>query len=379
MGHLASPVRLYVFGPVIRTATTGELILMAECEQIRGVQRLTIKRRSMQGYAERFASLRASIESGYPPYAEEDVRAAGEELYGLIIRGNTKEVLDKAVGTEYHFRPLELFFEDEQLASWPWEYAFNEKFLIESLYPISRGMFSRTPSVVKLLDVKKVRVLILLGVHPNDPEADPQKQIDYISRALNPNRFELCPIQIRAVTDIGRQFYVGEFHVIHYFGHGGFDLGRKQGYLEFEGATEASPRCYADQFAEAVAGKGVRLVFLNACETARSAVGIPLARSSMAAALLNEGVPAIIAAQFSTPASGAHLFAESTYKALAASQTLFEAVRAGRQAMRGARHSRFFDWGIPVLYTTDPNNVLFPPPNLLKPLQGPEAAGSTLL
>jgi hypothetical protein len=84
------------------------------------------------------------------------------------------------------------------------------------------------------------------------------------------------------------------------------------------------------------------------------------ARSSIAAALLDRGVPAVIAAQFSLPENSAHFLAASIYNTLLTGKPIGDAIRDGRNAMSLSTSAQFFDWGIPVLYTTNPSQIILP-------------------
>jgi hypothetical protein len=162
--------------------------------------------------------------------------------------------------------------------------------------------------------------------------------------------------------DLDKKIQSNKYDILHYFGHARFDDGKEEGYLKLE-RPEAEPfRLYANDFAMMFANKKIRLVFLNGCETGRNSKNEDPARSSIAAALLARGVPAIIATQFSIPDVTAHYLSNTTYNSLLTGQPLVEAMRNGRRAMRFSEQSRITDWGIPVLYTTDPELIIFPKP-----------------
>lgn len=77
------------------------------------------------------------------------------------------------------------------------------------------------------------------------------------------------------------------------------------------------------------------------------------ARSSIAAALLDRGIPAVVASQFSLPDNSAHFLASTIYNALLTGKPIGDAIRDGRNAVSFADAAKFFDWGIPVLYSTN--------------------------
>jgi hypothetical protein len=121
-------------------------------------------------------------------------------------------------------------------------------------------------------------------------------------------------------------------------------------------------RYYANRLAGLLLGKSVRLVFLNACETAKGAEDCDPARSALAAAILGRGIPAVIATQFLMPDTSAHFFSAHIYEALASGASLVQAMRDARQVMDYGTMGKPADWGIPVLFAAYPDLVIFPKP-----------------
>jgi hypothetical protein len=150
------------------------------------------------------------------------------------------------------------------------------------------------------------------------------------------------------------------YHIVHFFGHGGFDFTVAKGYLNIVRQDLTSTRLYADVFAQVLRGHGTRLVFLNACESGRGRPEEALNYCAVAGALLDYGVPAVIAAQYSIPAVSAPYLSCMIYNLLVLGKPLVRAIQKGRLALRLVKDQRFFDWGIPVLYTSQPEMKLFP-------------------
>jgi hypothetical protein len=109
-----------------------------------------------------------------------------------------------------------------------------------------------------------------------------------------------------------------------------------------------------------LADRGIRLVFLNACKSAVNDPTSNPARSSIAAALLDRGIPAVVASQFSLPDNSAHYLAATIYNTLLTKRSISHAMRDGRNAIKFADEAKFFDWGIPVLYSMNPDQVVLP-------------------
>jgi hypothetical protein len=104
---------------------------------------------------------------------------------------------------------------------------------------------------------------------------------------------------------------------------------------------------------------GVRLVFLNACQSAERQTAYPWA--GVAGALVAHEVPAVIGMQAPVETFAAVSFASAFYGALFSGLSLDEAVSVGRLAMlRPLDQPYFAEWGVPVLYSRLADGVLFP-------------------
>jgi hypothetical protein len=140
------------------------------------------------------------------------------------------------------------------------------------------------------------------------------------------------------------------FHVLHYMGHGSFDPESGEGSLSW-GALDDKAELSGAHLATTLKDAGaLRLVVLNACDTARTTVGSggsPFA--GVATALLQAGIPAVAAMQ--SPIGDAHAIAFSSafYGRLALGRPLEEAITEGRHAIFSLRPQEI-DWAIPVLF-----------------------------
>ena len=147
--------------------------------------------------------------------------------------------------------------------------------------------------------------------------------------------------------------------VFHFSGHGSAD-----------GIVLAAPGgggsvVAADRLAEMVQAKGVRLVVMGACDTGRRAGHDRMGHNvwgGVAAALVERGIPAVVAMQFTIGDRRAAAFAAALYRALVGGLTVDEAVALGRTAIRTAStgdRADVRDWAVPVLYLRDHGGRLF--------------------
>lgn len=103
----------------------------------------------------------------------------------------------------------------------------------------------------------------------------------------------------------------------------------------------------------------VRLVILNACETAKTSTYD--AFLGVAPALINVGIPAAIAMQFPMPDASAIIFSEEFYRSLAKDYHVDAALTETRIAMAERIGIDRIDWGIPILFMRSPDGMLFRP------------------
>lgn len=153
------------------------------------------------------------------------------------------------------------------------------------------------------------------------------------------------------------------FDVVHFDGHGVYDRKVGLGGLCFEDANEteklekrAMQLIHAERLAEVMRDHRIPLVFLEACQTAKTEED-PTA--SVAAKLLEEGVTSIVAMSHSVLVETARRFVKAFYQELAQGKRVGAAMIAGQRELHrdsyrgrvmGAGELRLQDWFVPVLY-----------------------------
>lgn len=177
-------------------------------------------------------------------------------------------------------------------------------------------------------------------------------------------------------------------HIVHFAGHGSFEVEMGEDYGTFEGKGSLlfeTPEGEADSRpAEEVAlnlnQTGVRLVVLAACEGGK--VDGVRAWSGIAPALARSGIPAVVAMQFRVRDDKALAFSRRFYEHLADGGSIDSAVTAARLAMFDANDAYGRDWGAPVLYLNAGDSEPFPQPEAedleAMPLTGRFAANAAL-
>lgn len=371
MEHRLSSFRLHILGSL--GDYMQPLVTFAEFNNSRAVERIQLNKARVDGLAERIRALHEFIETSSPAWDDNELSDLGGQLFDMIVQKKVRRLFDEATGQNKHLNrlmPFEIFVEDSAITGWPWEYLYDSNsqvFLSQMFHPISRGIFTlySDPELEQLKG--KVRILIIIGVLPDDANTTSGDEIKWMKEVFNTKLatdfVEFKIMQAIGPVELDKELQKNHYDILHFFGHARFDNVKEEGYLKFERPGDEAFKFYATSFAQLLLRKGIRLAFLNACESGRTARNEDPARSSIAAAILASGVPAVIATQFSIPDVTAHYLSSMIYNGLVSGLPLMEAMQNGRRAMNYAPKSKFTDWGIPVLYTSDPTLMIFPPAN----------------
>ncbi|MCX6583572.1 MAG: tetratricopeptide repeat protein [Candidatus Aminicenantes bacterium] len=260
------------------------------------------------------------------------------------------------------------------LLALPWELLHDGRsYLFQGAKPVQvrRRLPNRVP-VERQVSQPPIRILL---VSPR-PEDDTAGYIDHRVSALPlvtalESLGDLVELTVLAPPtfpamqeELDRAHKKGvAYHVVHFDGHGVFSKTTGLGGLCFEDPKDKekleerkSQLVDAQKIAEVFKVHRVSLVFLEACQSAKSEDD-PTA--SVAAKLLDEGVAAVVAMSHSVLVETAKRFVGSFYGELANGSRVGEAMLAGHKALYGDTYRiKVFgagklymqDWFVPVLY-----------------------------
>lgn len=315
----------------------------------------------------------------FEPPANDDLALVGSHLYRVLfshkpVRKVFQRALQEVVAQNTQDSALRVVLEfgsdaqSTRLAALPWEYLYcppDEEEGIDKGFFIAahaKLILSRHVSRTVLVDLApkedKLRILLLISrpafemVPAAAGEARQQRAMtrvvadDVIAvltqiRDAMPERVELRIVEQdvskSAVTALVEDYMP---QVVHFIGHGKFehDAGYlalvRQEYSEDAENLRTPPKgaeaswVKDDAFADCFANYRPRLVFLQACEGARS--DAHQAFSGVALKLVRQSVAAVIAMRFPVSNDWAQLFARTFYEALAAGRDIDQAVQLGR-------------------------------------------------
>ncbi len=247
-----------------------------------------------------------------------------------------------------------------EAATFPWEFASGDGDIpLANQHSICRFL-PRVDSVPPLKASGPLKMLLASAMPADMQETNPldiEAEFAIVREAVEPliQKNQLTLIEEPALTarQLRRLIKGEQPHIFHFVGHGV----TKQGAGALVLQTEKGERQDLDavQLAMILQGSLTCLVVLNACNT--SVISSDLLQS-MAPALLNVNVPAVIAMQSSIQDSAGQTFAEEFYYALAQNEPIDACVAAGRQAIILENRNRI-DWGLITLYVRARDGMLF--------------------
>jgi hypothetical protein len=244
------------------------------------------------------------------------------------------------------------------LAALPWE-------LMRKPGETDPLLVSTQTVLVRSLDVNRVvaprpiegplRVLLIRANPKGTAALDLSREGELIGRSLSelPGVVvdEVDPVEDKIFSQLANAAY----HVVHYMGHGDF-AATKGGMLLLEDDAGNAVPTSAKAFAHLLRDEPLRLVFLNACDTGATPQIADLHPfAGVAAALVANGVPAVVAMQFPITDRAALTFSKVFYKRIAAGDAVDVAVAQGRSALylaavRAGGDDAGGEWATPVLY-----------------------------
>ena len=295
----------------------------------------------------------------------EAARTFGASLFGAVMAGPVGEAYRASLLTQPELRVTVSLGAAPSLMTVPWEFMFDTSDFIATSpdTPVVRTLDVAQPPLPLKVELP-LRILVV-SCQPTDTEAiNAGLERANLEPALKPladrNAVVVDWLEHATLSALNEKLYSGEYHVLHFIGHGGFVKGMGEGALVFEDDHGMTDVVGADRFAAIVrARSSIRLVVLNSCEGARGSVDDPF--SGVAASLIERRLPAVIGMQFEISDAAAIRFAKYFYAVLAEGQPVDRAVTEARLAMFAGRED--VEWGTPVLFMRAADGHLFAIPN----------------
>lgn len=310
--------------------------------------------------------LRARSRSRRMPSARHRAAEAfGSELFDALFTGSVLlrwEMSLEQARTRGRGLRLKLRVDDPMLAGVPWEFLYDRnrgEFLsLSGSTPVVRYLHLRDPRHELGVQLP-LRVLGMISSPTDLPALDVDRERSLLDQAI-------APLAERGVVEIEwldgggwrelhRAMLDGQWHVLHFIGHGGFDDDIDEGVVALERGDGRARTVDATRLGRFLADhRTLRLVVLNSCEGARS--GGRDIFSSTSSILVRRGIPAVVAMQFEIEDQAAVEFAGSFYGFIGSGMAVDRAVTEARKAL-SMRPG--LEWAIPALHMHAADGHLF--------------------
>jgi tetratricopeptide (TPR) repeat protein len=285
------------------------------------------------------------------------------EVFAGDVRGCLRSSIDEAVRQGFGLRVRLHLGQVPTLADLPWEFLYNagmNRFLGLSVEtPVVR--YLELPERIRPVAVKPpLRVLMMISSPTDYAQLDVVREFAKMNEALSDleqrGLVTVERLENATLSELQRRLRQNEYHIFHFVGHGGFDEQADDGQLVLEDAEERGRRVSAQFIGTLLHDhRPLRLAVLNACEGARASRADPFAGTAQA--LVQQGVPAVIAMQFEVTDEAAICFTREFYAALAAGYPVDAALAEARKAIFAEVSE--IEWGTPVLYMRAPDGCIF--------------------
>lgn len=299
------------------------------------------------------------------PAHEQQLRRMGRQLFEALFSERVLGAYRASLGVaQQRGEPLRLVLRltAPQLAALPWEALFDpeteaymcrrEPLVRHVPAPYTREPLEITPPLRMLGLVASPR-----GLPRLDVEAEQQRLSEALATPIAEGLIELEWLAQASWDGVHERLLASQWHVLHFIGHGDYDVSTDQGQIALEGDGGRADLVEAEQLADLLneARPTPRLVVLNSCSSGEQ--GTRDLFSGTAAALVRSGINAVAAMQFTISDTAAISFARGFYTAIALGRSVDDASRSGRISMLGK--ARSLEWVTPVLYVRGETTQLF--------------------
>jgi CHAT domain-containing protein len=315
-----------------------------------------------------------------PKRAQNLAQEIGTGLFDQLFTGDTKRLYDRALGAAGLDHELRIGLDltaVPELMDLPWEFLNDGTDYIALRAAIVRRL--GVPKPVRPCKVEeKIRILVVAGPAPQpyqslDITRETTRIIDSVQELKNSGRVEIV-VARPILSEVERLLSNGQFHILHFIGHGDRDEESDEYTLVFvDGDGEP------DLVSGSVLGtilrtySSLQLVLLNACEGARTDYRDPF--KGVASALVKAGISVVVAMQGAITDGAASNFAGAFYEKLIAMAMPYDDALLSARRNLYAADRKHLEWATPVLFSRTKNGQIFKlPQEHFPPLEPTPAA-----
>lgn len=347
----------------------------------------------LRWYLEDYLELADTVEPVVPQQVEYLIKTRGEELYTKVLEANTDtRAMWFSIRNDLADLRVEISAGIVEAASIPWELMRDP--VLDSPISLRAKSFVRVQSTPSLSFVRipsskegRIRLLYIIS-RPNGPQ-DPELRAvaNRLLQGLGPNgsRFDIKVLRPPTFEELQTELTDAKeagwpYHIVHFDGHGCYGRllegvsSSKQGFLIFEQPSSLGNMRFVDgqTFGQLLHDCGVPILVLNACQTAMHAatsasVSVTDVHSeiraigSLAQAVIDQGIPAVLAMRYSIFVVTAAQYIGELYSALAKNRSFGQAATEARKHLHlnpdrwvALEPRSLQDWIVPIVYEAKP-------------------------
>ncbi len=226
---------------------------------------------------------------------------------------------------------------DPEVLRLPWELMANEDAHLFALDITLRRRVHKSIQAVQEQFRVPVRVLMVISRPKDSSFIDPRasaKVLTDVAESIGKKNAEvefLWPPTLKALNRRLRDPGKCKVHVLHFDGHGVYDMKKGLGYLLFEDEKGKKDLVDAERLGNILAMSKVPLVILDACQSAQAGKKDPF--TSVAPRLIKAGVGSVVAMQYSVMVETSQRFFAAFYRALAQGSSIGQSMFEGRRTL----------------------------------------------
>jgi len=290
----------------------------------------------------------------------------GGWLFDTLFGGDVRRLYDEARTLQRNRLHIVLTSRIPWIAEKPWEFAYDRNrnsFLATDEIHFIRNVLTNVPADPIIPTEGPLRILVVSAQPVGFGRLSIDQEFEVIKRGFEP-LVEAGLVEINALARatpsmIHSLLATGNYQVVHFIGPGVYDEERGEGCLLFVNEKGEEYALSERSVRELFRGRGLSLVFLNACDSGRG--GRADFNKGVAQSLFAHGLPALVANQYCV-LDTATSFARHFYWCLAQGMSLGQSAREARIAVNNLLQGEPIDWAVPVVYARDPNATLCAPP-----------------
>jgi len=296
----------------------------------------------------------------------------GVNLFNAMFPGTVKRLYDAArVDRLLAGGRLDVIITSmiDWVADKPWEFAYDvsrESFLATESVNFTRNVLTAVPAQDYIEHVgKPLKLLVVVAQPVGLGLLSVEDELRVVRRGfeelIDAGLVEVEFMMRAHIDQLHERLRKQDIDILHFVGHGEYDPNEDEGYLIFEDPDGRMQRVDSESLRQVLCLRGLRLIFLNACETGTvgSRDRVFDFNRGVAPRLVAGGVPTLVANQYKVLDVSATEFAKHFYRWLALGATVGDAAREARVAVNYSVKGENIDWAVPVMYARNPGRMIY--------------------